>query len=521
VGEWIIDGHKLKFSMLAAMAFRRGTSELSFAPECLKRVERSHHALLGLLESHVPIYGVTTGFGDSGKRTISPHQSEQLQENLVAYLLCGTGPILPSEVSRAILTVRLNSLCRGFSGVSVELIERMQMYLQNDWLPVIPREGSLGASGDLIPLAYVAQALQGEGKIFSAGQIRPTAEVLREHELEPYRLKAKEGLALVNGTSAMAGLFAVNLNHARFILDWLCLNTSWLTLALQGRTEAFGALVNDEAKSSQGQTEVARRVRDLLAAESYQVKPLSEIRVEDSCTREWVQDRYSLRCVPQIAGPLHDTLSLLEDWLECEINSASDNPLVSPAGELANGGNFYGGYLSQGMDYLKISLAHLADTVDRQVAYVIDDKSNRGLPANLADWKSLPIDERHLHHGLKGLHQSVSALTSEVMARAIPGGIFSRSSESHNQDKVSLGMSAAVQCSDMLETLFTIMTLQSIVLAQALDLRGVKLQGTLACKTFSRIRQVVPFVGRDQALGDQIETLRDNFKRLAMQQGSL
>ncbi|NJM10199.1 MAG: aromatic amino acid lyase [Bdellovibrionaceae bacterium] len=166
------------------------------------------------------------------------------------------------------------------------------------------------------------------------------------------------------------------------------------------------------------------------------------MRIEDSRTQEWVQDRYSLRCVPQITGPIFDTIQMLEKWLSDEINSASDNPLIGADENLANGGNFYGGYMSQGMDYLKISLAHMADLVDRQVAYIIDEKSNRGLPANLANWSGLAGEERHLHHGLKGLHQSVSAVTSEILARATPGGIFSRSSESHNQDKVSLGMSA-------------------------------------------------------------------------------
>lgn len=519
----MLDGQNLQVSTLLSLAFLRhqGKTEIEIPKSCLLAVERSHHALLKLMESRLPIYGVTTGFGDSGNRTISAHQSEQLQENLVAYLLCGTGPLLPVEVARALLTIRLNSMCRGLSGVSVELIERMQMYLQNDWLPVIPREGSLGASGDLIPLAYLAKVIQGEGQIYCGGKIRETHEVLKENSLLPYRLKAKEGLALVNGTSAMAGQFAVNLNHARFLLDWLCMNSSWLTLALQGRTEAFGEMVNERAKASPGQAYVARRVRELLNDEDYRGKPLDTIGVEDSLTREWVQDRYSLRCVPQIAGPIYDTLNLLESWLQFEINSASDNPLIGGDAELANGGNFYGGYLSQGMDYLKISLAHIADVVDRQVAYIVDDKSNRGLPANLADTENLPVEERHLHHGLKGLHQSVSAITSEIMARATPGGIFSRSSESHNQDKVSLGMSAAVQCSEMIEPLFTIMTLQSIVLAQALDLRGVKLSGRRASEHYAKIRRSVPFVGRDQALGHAIEKLRQRFKIQSAEQGTL
>ncbi len=515
-GQQILDGHSLSVAHLQNMAFLRDpVGEIEIPKESLQRVERSRSALLKFLEMRVPIYGVTTGFGDSGNRTVSPHQSEQLQENLVAYLLCGTGPVLAPEVARAILTVRLNSMCRGLSGVSVELIERMKMYLQNDWLPVIPREGSLGASGDLIPLAYLAQVIQGQGEVYCEGKIRKVTELLSERGVEPYKLKAKEGLALVNGTSAMAGLFAVNLNHARYLLDLLCMNTAWLTLALQGRTEAFGTLVNEKAKESRGQRWVAKQVRTLLEEENYRSIPLGQINIAGRRTQDWVQDRYSLRCVPQIAGPIYETLQLLDGWLQEEINSASDNPLIGTdprsADELANGGNFYGGYLSQGMDYLKISLAHIADTVDRQVAYIIDDKSNRGLPTNLVS-KHLPDDERNLHHGLKGLHQSVSAMTSEILQRSVPGGIFSRSAESHNQDKVSLGMSAAVQCSEMIEPLFTTMTMHSAILAQALDLRGVHLTGSQSRAQYERVRRHFPFIEKDQPMGAFIGNLREALK---------
>jgi histidine ammonia-lyase len=510
----IVDGNNLRSSALMAWTFQRTRGQVEIPQSTLEKVELSHRSLLQLLESRIPVYGVTTGFGDSGSRTISFHHSEQLQQNLVSYLLCGSGPLLAPEVSRAILLIRLNSMCRGLSGVSTALVERMRLHLQNDWLPVIPREGSLGASGDLVPLAYLAENIQGRGKVYCAGETRDMQDVLREAGVEPYVLKAKEGLALVNGTSAMAGQFAVNLNHARALLELSCRNTAWLCLALGGRTEAFGALVNEQAKTSEGQREIAACIRAVLEEEGYASKPLGQIQVEGSRTQEWIQDRYSLRCVPQILGPVYDTLALLEGWLDREINSASDNPLLQGS-ELANGGNFYGGYLSQGMDYLKISLAHMADLIDRQVVYIIDEKSNRGLPANLANWTGLAEEERHLHHGLKGLHQSVGAITSEILQRATPGGIFSRSSESHNQDKVSLGMSAAVQCAEMLEPLFTITAYQSVILAQALDLRGIKLKGRKSLELYTKMRAHVPFVDRDQALGDKLSQWREELRRLS------
>ena len=516
-----IDGQNLNFSSLADFIFKRKPDRgVHIPPSSVEKVRASQTKLMKLIEKNIPIYGVTTGFGDSCFRALPASQCAQLQANLVSYLLCGTGPVLTAEVSRAVLAIRLNSLVRGYSGVSPALIERMRLYLEKDWVAVIPREGSLGASGDLIPLAYIAQTLQGQGKVFQKGQMVPMQNVLQDAGLPAYELQPKEGLALVNGTSAMAGLFFVNLAQARFLVETMSVASSWLCLALQGRTEAFNQTVNEFSKNSPGQKLVAEQIRTLLNQEKYTAKPLEDIQVQDLKTQDLVQDRYSLRCVPQILGPISETLDLLERWLNDEINGTSDNPLIGEDGQLSMGGNFYGGYLSHGMDYLKISLAHMADLMDRQLMTIVDEKSNRGLPANLADWEKIPMDQKHLHHGLKGLHQSASAITSEVMARAIPGGIFSRSSESHNQDKVSLGMSAAVQCSEMLEPLFTIATLHLIVLAQALDLRGVKLQGELSQSIYKLVRESVPRVSFDQALDDKINNLRQKLKDRAFQMGT-
>jgi phenylalanine ammonia-lyase len=514
--ELKISERSLEVSQVASFALNRSAfSSVTVAQETIERVRESHNAMMGILERGVAVYGVTTGFGDSSHRLIPPHQTETLQSNLVSYLLCGTGPLLPKEASRATLLIRLKSMSRGLSGVSPELISRMQLFLDRDWIPVVPREGSLGASGDLIPLAYLAQALKGEGKIHCGDQIRNTKDVLKENGIAPYVFKAKEGLALVNGTSSMAGLAVVNLNHAKMLTELACLATSWVCLSLKGRTESFEPLINEVAKSHKGQSQAARKIRAFLTEESYATPPNQVVGMSQSQIEFQVQERYSLRCAPQILGPVVDTLSMMESWLETEINSVSDNPLFSGEGQFATGGNFYGGYLSHGMDYMKICLANIADMIDRQLMLVIDDKTNRGLPANLAAWNKISVEERFLHHGLKGLHQAVNAITSEIMARTTPNSIFSRSSESHNQDKVSLGMSAAVSCSEMIEPLYTTMTMHLICLAQALDLRGVKLQGDLSRKYYDAIRSTIPFVDHDQALGDGIQSVKEKLQAFA------
>jgi len=502
--------------------FRRGSvTGIEIDAGAKNRVTQSQAHLYGLLEKRIPIYGVTTGFGDSCFRVIPPEKSEELQRNLIAYLSCGTGPKLPELASRATILIRLKSFCRGYSGVSLELIERMKLFLERGWTPVVPREGSLGASGDLIPLAYLARALMGEGSLEIEGKVVSAKEAHAAAGIAPYCLKPKEGLALVNGTSAMAGLCLVNLSHATFLSELATLTSSWLCLALRGKLEAFSEVVNEKAKNHPGQAIVARRIRGLLADEKYAPKRGQDVAIESRHTEELIQDRYSLRCSPQILGPVVETIELAEGWLETEINSTSDNPLIDEDGSLWMGGNFYGGYLGHGMDYLKISLAHMADLIDRQLTMLIDEKSNRGLPPNLADWDALPEEDRFLHHGLKGLHQAVNAITSEILARATPNTIFSRSSESHNQDKVSLGMSAAVQCSEMIEPLYTIQAMHLTCLAQALDLRGVHLQGETSRSVYNWVREVIPRISRDTSLGDQIGVLAEKLKALAIQRGRI
>lgn len=503
--------HKISFKLFSNAAFASDGVVVEISDNKLKEIQASHLQLLKLIEENVPVYGVTTGFGDSSRRMVAAKFVEPLQKNLISYLLCGTGPHLSKEVSRAVMLCRLRSLSRALSGVSLDLIKRMQLYLERDWIPAIPQEGSLGASGDLIPLAYIAQALQGEGHLYSAnGPLIPTSMVLKEAGLEPYVLKAKEGLALVNGTSVMAGLSLVNISTCRGILDLSILASSWACIAQNGRTDAFSDLINSRAKEFSGQRVVAQTIRELLQAEEYQHGAHRE--------GDLIQSRYSLRCAPQILGPILETIELSENWVEDEINGVSDNPVIGASGEWAMGGNFYGGYMSHSMDYLKICLAHIADMLDRQFATLIDEKANSGLPPNLVDWANISVEERNLHHGLKGLHQSMSALTSEVMNRSIPSGIFSRSSESHNQDKVSLGLSAGVRCQEMLETLFTLNALYLAGLAQALDLRGFQLKGPHSQRLYQIVRKNIPRVSKDQSLEMGIRGLIEDLKNLVREQ---
>ncbi len=512
---------KLSLTELKSFVFsREKMGELTLSQDAQDRIVKSHHQLLSILEDKKALYGVTTGLGDSCHRYIEAETSAELALNLVRYLGCGSGANLSQDVCRATFAIHFVTLSKGFSAVSPALMDHMKLFLNNDWIPVIPREGSLGASGDLVPMSYIGRALIGEADVYTSdGKIVPSAQLMKECGITPYKLKSKEGLSIVNGVSTMAGHMFVNIQDIEFLAECSTLTTSWLCLALGGRKEAFGTLINQEAKNQTGQSLVASKITQYLNDENYESSAGLGVAVKDSkVTEQFIQDRYSLRCTPQILGPLYDTLELTKKWLENEINSCSDNPVISPEGNIAMGGNFYGGYLSLGTDYLKIAVANMADLIDRQLTLIIDDKSNRGLPPNLAAWGNLPPEKRHLLHGLKGLHQSASAITSEIMPKAIPNSIFSRSSESHNQDKVSLGMSACTQCSDMIDQAFRVQTLHFVVLAQALDLKGVKLKGGKARDVYNLVRSHIPFVERDIALGDALQGLEKDLRRMARSQ---
>ena len=514
--QFLVDG-KLSVTNLSRFVFtRKNFSDVVLNNSVLEKNHKSHQVLMRLIEKGTPIYGVTTGFGDSCTKYVDQKSALQLQKNLIQYLSCGQGDLISIEASRAMFMVRLNSLCQGISAVSKELLQHMSLLLSHDIVPAVPQEGSLGASGDLVPLAYLGQVVQGYGQCFYKGELVDAETVYKKLNIQPYVLQPKEGLALVNGTSTMAGVMLVNLKLTQHLLYLSEVATAWQCLVLNGKREAFGRFINEIAKTNPGQGSVAKNISRYLDEENYFPQRGQDVQVGEQVTNGYVQDRYSIRCVPQILGPIVENLQHSWKSLEHEINSVTDNPVVDYEGNLEMGGNFYGGYLCQSMDFTKINLAHMADLIDRQVMMLVDDKSNRGLPANLVDVDNIPVNERNMHHGLKGVHQTVSAMTSEIIQKSIPSGIFSRSSESHNQDKVSLGMSAATSCNEMLKGMYKISAMQLVCLAQAIDLKKIKLSGSESKKIYASIRSYVPFVNRDMSLGKQIFELAESLKFQAL-----
>ena len=403
-------------------------AELQSDAEYSAMIARGPAFLDSLLAREGVIYGVTTGYGDSCVVPVPLHQVEALPRHLYTFHGCGLGKHLDAEATRAVLAVRLQSLCQGVSGVRVELLERLQAFLQYDVLPLIPEEGSVGASGDLTPLSYVAATLCGEREVIYQGQQRSAAEVHAELGWTPLTLRPKEALALMNGTAVMTALACQAYVRADYLLKLATRISALNVVALQGNPEHFDERLF-AAKPHPGQMQVAAWIRSDLAIDA-PTAPLHRL-----------QDRYSLRCAPHVLGVLADSLGFLRQFIETELNSANDNPLIdAEAGRVLHGGHFYGGHIAFAMDSLKSLVGNLADLLDRQLALLVDERYNHGLPSNLS---GAPSVSAMINHGFKAVQIGASAWTAEALKNTMPASVFSRSTECHNQDKVSMGTIAA------------------------------------------------------------------------------
>lgn len=430
------DAGRLQIEDIVAIAHARAQGAVSADPAFRARIAKGADFLDRLLAEDGIIYGVTTGYGDSCTVTVPPELVAELPHHLYTYHGCGLGAHFTPEQTRAIMATRLASLCKGFSGVSVELLEQISRLLAADLLPLIPSEGSVGASGDLTPLSYLAAALCGEREVLHGGQVVEASRALAACGITPLRLRPKEGLAIMNGTAVMTALACLAYDRA----DYLCRLTTRITamasFALDGNAHHFDETLFS-VKPHPGMQGVAGWLRqDLPCGQS-----------ERNGKR--LQDRYSIRCAPHVIGVLADAMPLFRQMIENELNSANDNPIIDAEAErVLHGGHFYGGHIAFVMDGMKNAVANLADLLDRQMALLVDSRYNHGLPANLSGAQG---PRAAINHGLKALQISASAWTAEALKLTMPASVFSRSTECHNQDKVSMGTIAARDCLRVLE----------------------------------------------------------------------
>jgi histidine ammonia-lyase len=439
------------------------------------------------------VYGVTTGFGDLANVRIDPARTAQLQHNLVRSHAAGVGPPLPVEVVRAMLLLRANTLAIGLSGVRPELPELLCSMLNAGVHPLIPSRGSVGASGDLAPLAHLALVVIGEGEASIDGGSVPGARALATAGLEPMQLQAKEGLALLNGTQLMAAVGALALHDGRRLAATADVVGAMSLEAMEGTGRAFAASLL-EARPHPGQLDAGAHLRALLAA--------SEIGAAHANSGHRVQDAYSLRCMPQVHGAVRGALGELSRVLEIEINSATDNPLIFPSGEVISGGNFHGEPVALALDFAGMALTELASISERRVARLVDAHLSGGLPAFLSD-------NPGLESGLMIAQYTAAALVNELQTLAHPSSIDTVPTSANQEDHVSMGATSALHLIEILDRTTTVLAIEALCAAQGLDFRRPMRPGLGVAAAHDLVRAAVPHLAADRPPSPDITAVRE------------
>jgi phenylalanine ammonia-lyase len=514
----ILDGYTLALDHISAVASGATRCEIDISDTALACMASSVRVRDELVAKGVPIYGVTTGFGDSANRHLSCHQTHELQRNLLRFLGVGTGAAAPADVVRATMLIRANCAARGNSGIRAEPIRLILNMLREDILPVIPERGSVGASGDLAPLSYLASAVVGEGTVRWSGRETSVSEALRMCGLEPVTLQAKEGLALVNGTSFMSAYLALALAEANE-LAWIAeVCTAMGTELRRGSRDQFASFAHLH-KPHRGQIHCAARIHGMLAES--RLATLDEVNrdrmapcgAEGIVLERAVQDPYSIRCAPHVIGVLHDTLEWSSEWVTTEVNSSNDNPLFDARTAMTyNSGNFYGGHIAQAAQAVATAVASVADLLDRQLALLVDEKFSLGLRANLTVSVLADDSAAGTRHGFKGAQIAASALTAEALHLTMPVSSFSRSTEAHNQDKVSMGTIAARHSRTVTRITSEVAAIHLLALCQAADLVGPDLLGAPTRRIYDYVRRHSPMVMEDRRLDADIILLAEDVR---------
>jgi len=470
----------------------RGEAEVALETDagCQARILASHALLVAAKEAGKPIYGVNTGFGVSCAVGVDADWISEMPRNLVRFHGCGVGSALSLEDSAAVLAVRLASLARGYSGVRPVLLQHLVALLNRRIIPRIPSLGSVGASGDLTPLSYVAAVLMGEREVYYQGAVVPAASALASEGIQPLVFEPKESLAIMNGTSVMTALACDAFMRAQRLCRLTAACTAMLSDVVAGNAGHFDERIF-ALKPHPGQVQAAAWIRDDIEYGTQAVRENGR-----------VQDRYSLRCAPHIIGVTLDSLSFIRLWLEIEINSVNDNPILDPlSNQVLMGGNFYGGHVGQAMDTLKTAVASLCDLMDRQLLLLCDPSANGGLPRDLVAKEG---SAGTAHFGFKAMQILTSALAAEALKLTMPATAFSRSTEGHNQDKVSMGTIAARDCQTILELTETTAAALLLALCQAVDSRGGHGIHHRAKMLHAHVRGQIPSVVADRAMDQDI-----------------
>ncbi len=443
-----LDGISLNLEKLRQIAERH--EPVGISDEAKRNIQNSRDSLMKLVSSGANIYGVNTGFGSLLNVRIKPDKIEELQRNLIRSHAAGVGEPLDAKHVRAIMTIRANSLCKGYSGVSLELVEKILEFLNEDIIPYVPRYGSVGASGDLAPLAHIGLCLMGEGFVIIDGKRVETIEILNKKSIEPYSFKSKESISFINGTATITGILSLETSRAIDLLKNSLASASMSFEALRGTRKAFQGWAI-ETRNHAGQVNVARIMKGILED--------SKICMDSEGRK--VQDAYSLRCIPQVYGAVEDTIRYVKSVVETELNSATDNPLVNDT-EFISAGNFHGEPVAFASDFLAIALCDLGNMIERRLARITDEK--------LSDLPPFLVEGSGLNSGYMIAQYTAAALCNRNKTLAVPSSIDTIPTCANQEDHVSMGANSAIKLTELVKNLRQIIAIEYVLGAQALDL---------------------------------------------------
>ncbi|MBQ3670699.1 MAG: aromatic amino acid lyase [Treponema sp.] len=504
----IINGNNLTIEDVCDVAYKNEDVALPQDAAFWERLEKSRAFLESYIATGVPTYGVTTDFGDSCHNQISVDKAGELQRTICTYHGIGLGPKFSRETGRAVVLARLNGNVKGgHSAIRPVLAKKMVELLNHDIIPVIPQLGSVGASGDLTPLSYLAAVIMGQRDVYYKGNIVTAEQAFKAEGIEPLLIEAKEGLALMNGTSVMTAVAALAWKKAERlanISDFLTAVTSEIT---RGKDTPFVTKVS-QLKNHRGQMESAVYVHNIIinSKRVYKYEDFLKNKIDSLDGKGFlkqqnkIQDRYSIRCAPQITGVYRDTLRVAREWITEELNSANDNPLVDiDTEQLYNTGNFYGGHICAACDYLRTALANIADLSDKQAEVIIDGKFN-GLTENLIPFTPDDHPRAGLRLGFKAAQITISAIRGEVATYCFPVSLTSAPTEALNQDKVSMGTISARKLSEQIDLVFLQFATHLLAAMQAVDLAGKDDFAPFTKRVHDEVRKMSAFVEDDRAL---------------------
>jgi len=506
----IIDGNSLSIEKLVAVA--RGNGHVMLSTEAKRRVTSSRRTVEKWVSEGRKVYGITTGFGPMCDRAVRLSEVRELQENLIRSHSAGFGNPFPRDAVRAIMLLRANVLAKGYSGVRTHLLNTLMSMINQGIHPVIPEIGSVGASGDLVPLAHMALAMMGEGNVEYNGHVIEADSALRKEGIDKVRLDSKEGIALINGTSVMTALGALACYDSYWLVREAEIAASMSIEALNGAVDAFDERIH-LLRPHKGQIESAENFRKLLSG-SKLVSSLKKATSKQSGKESQkirnikLQDAYSLRCSPQVYGAVRDAIAFASKVTETEMNSATDNPLIlSSSDEALHGGNFHGQPVASAMDMLSMSLTTVGNISERRTARLLDNALNEGLPLFLVRGKE------GVRMGLMGTQYTATALAAENRTLAYPASVQSLPTNANNQDIVSMGTIAARNALKILRNVECILAIEMISAVQAIDLRGPEKLGKGTAKAYQVIRSVLPPIVEDRVTYVDIARLSEILRK--------